>query len=75
MDAKLLLQLVRELRSCSGVEKTPEQVERIMNGAFSRPASAARKLLNNADRMQKFAKKVELQGVDGFPTTDQIIAG
>jgi hypothetical protein len=74
LNAKLVRQLAREVRSCSGAEKTPEQIENILLGRFKRPVKELSHLLTDADACQAFAHDIRL-AVDDLPDLRDIIQG
>ena len=75
LSQKLVRQLAREVRSCSGAEKTPEQIENLLLGRFKRPAKSLGILLTDVDACQAFAQEIRLPGVDDLPTTREIVEG
>lgn len=75
LNQKLVRQLAREVRSCSGAEKTPEQIENLLLGRFKRPTKALADLLTDPEACECFALEIRLPGVDQLPTTRDIVEG
>lgn len=69
----IVRQLLQEVRSCQGIERTPAELVRVLQRRFRFPLDSARKILADRDRIQQFAFSLRFGWQDGLPSSADLM--